>query len=493
MATAAHTPFQPTTQGVSVIVPAFNEEHGVGPVLDQLHAVLSVSERVYEIVVIDDGSSDATAEAVRSRPATEPVILLQHHANRGYGASLKTGIRHARYDTLCITDADGTYPNERIPDLLDQMGEARADMVVGARTGEFVQISLVRRPAKWVIGKLASLVAGDSIPDLNSGLRVFRRGAAMEFFDLLPDGFSFTTTITLGMLTNGYLVEYVPIDYHARVGSSKIRPIRDTLNFVQLILRIALYFAPLKLFLPLSLLLALLGLAWGLFSYFALSKLADVSTLIILMTAVQVAVIGLLAELINRRSPSYCARRARHRCAPRSSSRRSDVLRPAGPKWRRPAMTRSEDVWLRLKAGVVDSGLCTHCGTCAGLSQGALRMQTTLRGPLPVPAGPGPVMLPPVAYDACPGKGVDYPALNRRVFGTVFGSAPDNWLIGHTRRIGVGYADRAAHPPPRRIRRRHHAHLDLSAGIRSDRWGRGGASRFAAPLASGTDHRLHTG
>ena len=127
----------------------------------------------------------------------------------------------------------------------------------------------------------------------------------MDFLDLLPDGFSFTTTITLAMLTNGYLVEYVPIDYHARVGKSKIRPIRDTLAFMQLILRIALYFAPLKLFLPLSLLLAILGVAWALFSYFALGRLADVSTLVILMTAVQVAAIGLLAELINRRFPSY--------------------------------------------------------------------------------------------------------------------------------------------------------------------------------------------
>ena len=134
----------------------------------------------------------------------------------------------------------------------------------------------------------------------------------MEFFDILPDGFSFTTTITLGMLTNGYLVEYAPIDYHARVGKSKIRPIQDTLNFVQLILRIALYFAPLKLFLPLSMLLVVLGLVWGIFSITILDELADVSTLIIEMAAVQIAVIGLLAELINRRFPSQ-ARLARSR------------------------------------------------------------------------------------------------------------------------------------------------------------------------------------
>lgn len=295
-------------QNLSVIVPALNEENGIGPVLDQLHAVLSAAGYAYELLVVDDGSEDRTAAVVHEKSAAYPVVLLQHHANRGYGASLKTGIRHASYELLCITDADGTYPNERIPDLLTAMSDTHSDMAVGARTGDDVHIPLARRPAKWAIGKMASIVAGEPIPDLNSGLRAFRRSAALEFFDLLPDGFSFTTTITLGMLTNGYLVAYVPIDYHARVGKSKIRPIRDTLGFVQLILRIALYFAPLKLFLPLSLLLAALGVVWALFSYFALGRLADVSTLVILMTAVQVAVIGLLAELINRRFPSYARR-----------------------------------------------------------------------------------------------------------------------------------------------------------------------------------------
>jgi glycosyltransferase involved in cell wall biosynthesis len=292
-------------QALSVILPAYNESAGIGAVLDQLRNAIPVDKIAYEVIVVDDGSTDSTANVVREHASARPVILLQHHANRGYGAALKTGVRHARYDTLCITDADGTYPNDRLSDLLATMIETHADMVVGARTGENVHIPLIRRPAKWAIGKMANLVAGEPIPDLNSGLRIFRREVALDFFDLLPDGFSFTTTITLAMMTNGYLVEYVPIDYHPRVGKSKIRPVRDTLNFMQLILRIALYFAPLKLFLPLSLLLIILGIAWALFSYFALGRLADVSTLVILMTALQVAVIGLLAELINRRFPGY--------------------------------------------------------------------------------------------------------------------------------------------------------------------------------------------
>jgi hypothetical protein len=152
---------------------------------------------------------------------------------------------------------------------------------------------------------VANVVAGQSIPDLNSGLRVFRRSTAMRLLSLLPDGFSFTATITLALLSNGYLVDYVPINYHARQGSSKFRPIQDTLNFVGLILRIALYFAPLKIFLSLSVLLFSIALGAALFSQFVLGQLADVTTVVIAMTGAQVAVVGLLAELINRRLPNY--------------------------------------------------------------------------------------------------------------------------------------------------------------------------------------------
>jgi glycosyltransferase involved in cell wall biosynthesis len=291
-----------TAGSVTVVVPAFNEERGIGPVLSQLHQVMAVSRLSYEVIVVDDGSQDRTAELAEG---SDGVAVLRHRANRGYGAALKTGIRHAHFDLICITDADGTYPNERIPALVEELVQNGCDMVVGARTGDRVAIPLVRRPAKWVIGWLANFVTGEAIPDLNSGLRVFRKEAALRFFSMVPDGFSFTATITVAMLTNGFLVNYVPINYGARIDRSKIRPVQDTLNFIQLVLRIALYFAPLKIFLPLSGLLMLLALAWALFSRFALGQLADVSTLVIVMTAIQVAVIGMLAELIKGRLPNY--------------------------------------------------------------------------------------------------------------------------------------------------------------------------------------------
>ena len=269
--------------------------------MSAIQAEMSAAGRTVEIIVVDDGSADRTADTAHQHAG---VIVIRHRVNRGYGAALKTGIRHAKGDWMCITDADGTYPNERIPDLIERAQLGEFDMVVGARTGEKVAIPLRRRPAKWVIGQLANFVAGEPIPDLNSGMRIFEREAALRFFGILPDGFSFTTTITLGMLTNGYLVDYVPINYHARVGRSKIRPIQDTLNFIQLVLRIALYFKPLKVFVPFSMGLFALAFAWAIFSKVALGRLADVTTLVIATTAIQVFMIGMLAELINQRLPN---------------------------------------------------------------------------------------------------------------------------------------------------------------------------------------------
>lgn len=287
--------------GISIVIPAYNEEHGIGPVLAQLQTLMEQQPRPYEIIVVDDGSQDNTGAVIQQQAG---ITLVRHSVNKGYGAALKTGIRHARYPLVCITDADGTYPNERIFDLTALLEANQSDMVVGARTGDQVAIPLVRRPAKWCIAQLANFVGGQPIPDINSGFRVFRRDVARHFFNVLPNGFSFTTTITLSLMTSNYLVDYVSINYYARTGSSKIKPIRDTLTFVQLILRIGLYFVPLKIFLPLSGILLVLAVVWGLFSSLVLRQLADVSTIVIAMTGVQVAIFGLLAELIHHRMPS---------------------------------------------------------------------------------------------------------------------------------------------------------------------------------------------
>lgn len=317
---------QADREGISVVVPVYNEEGAIAEVLAALHALMAAADRPFEIIVVDDGSTDASAARVRQviDTADQPMMLIQHGLNRGYGAALKTGLRYARYDLAAITDADGTYPNELIPNLADQLVERHCAMVVGARTGAQVAIPWVRRPAKWIIGRLANWIAGQPIPDLNSGLRVFRRRFYREVATLLPDGFSFTTTITLGLLAYGHRVDYVPINYHPRVGRSKIRPIYDTLNFIQLILRIGLYFAPLKIFFSASGLLLLLAIVWGVLSAVIFDQLADVSTLVIVLTAIQLAGIGLVAELINRRTAllhfSRYDRDAMIECAPHTQA-----------------------------------------------------------------------------------------------------------------------------------------------------------------------------
>lgn len=234
-----------TVTAISIVIPAYNEEGGISSGIQEIREVMDTSRYDYEILVVDDGSEDQTAELARAEGVT--VIALPE--NLGYGAALKAGIRRSSHETIVITDADGTYPARYIPVLVDQLGEY--DMVVGARTGANVAAPLVRKPAKWVLRVLASYLAGRHIPDLNSGLRVMKKSLIRRFVHLLPSGFSFTTTITLAALCSGSLVKYSPIDYHARIGKSKIRP-GHAFDFMLLIIRTIVYFNPLKVFLPLG-------------------------------------------------------------------------------------------------------------------------------------------------------------------------------------------------------------------------------------------------
>ncbi len=283
------------TPGLSVIVPCHNEQGALADELARLERALAGLTMEHEIIVVDDGSTDASAEAVD----TGRYRLVRHPLNLGYGAAIKSGVRAARFDTIAITDADGTYPAERLPELVAAL--VGAEMVVGARTGAKVHIPLLRRPAKWVLAQLAQFLTRRRIPDLNSGLRVFRREVFERFEHLFPDGFSLTTTITLATLTSRLRVEFIPIDYHARVGKSKIRPIGDTIEFFKLILRTVLYFDPLRVFVPLSLALIVVSLLVGVISI-ALGDFLDVTTSLLFVTGLQFLAIGALADLITRRT-----------------------------------------------------------------------------------------------------------------------------------------------------------------------------------------------
>lgn len=276
---------------LSIVVPAFNEERGIGPEIDRLHEELSKCGLRYELIVVDDGSRDRTFEIASQKPCK----VLRQPQNRGYGAALKRGIAAARADRVVITDADGTYPASAIGELV-RMSESY-DMVVGSRTGKEVHIPLVRRPAKWLLRVLAAYLAGHPIPDLNSGLRLMRRSHVRRFAHILPNGFSFTTTITLALLCNDFAVGYLPINYGARIGNSKIRA-KHAYQFLLLTLRTIVLFNPLKIFLPVGAVMFLAGAAK--FAYdITLNNLSE-SAVMAILGAIIVWAIGVLADQNSR-------------------------------------------------------------------------------------------------------------------------------------------------------------------------------------------------
>ena len=272
---------------VTITIPAYNEEEGISDVITQLKGL----GENYEILVIDDGSTDNTYKL-----ATETgVKVIRHPYNKGYGAALKTGIRNAAADIVLFMDADGQHKPSDIKKLLQYIGEY--DMVVGARTKKS-KISLLRRPGKKVLSITANYLAGMKIPDLNSGFRALKKSVAMEFMHILPNTFSFSTTITLALINSGYSVKYVPIEAPARVGTSKIKPFRDGFRFIILIIRTITLFNPLRVFLPISAILFALGFFYLIYNIIFYLNVPD-SAILLIVTAIIIFIFGVLADQMS--------------------------------------------------------------------------------------------------------------------------------------------------------------------------------------------------
>lgn len=281
----------------AIIVPVYNEERAVADTVTRIQDICArIPGYTFEIVCINDGSSDGSG---RILAGLRGVTVLTHPVNRGYGAALRTGLDYCDQDWVFITDADGTYPLQDLAQLLE-CAERGVDMVVGSRGGAGISGSPFRRLARWVLRKMVHGLTGVMVPDLNSGMRVFRKSLYTDFRHLLPMGFSFTTTLTVASLYSGRQVEYIPIHYNRRIGRSNIKPMKDFFGFVMLIVRVATYFEPLRFFLPAAFMLFGIGVLRAIRDIIVVNQFGALSV-ILFLTAFQVFVLGVIADVIVRR------------------------------------------------------------------------------------------------------------------------------------------------------------------------------------------------
>ena len=272
---------------LSIIIPAYNEEKGLDGTLARLMPV--AREKRYEVIVIDDGSTDGTADVALRHGAR----IVSHPDNKGYGASLKTGIRNASHELILMMDADGQHDPSMINELLVHLD--RYDMVVGARR----KMEGFRAPGKKLLALVANYLSGTKIPDLNSGLRVFKKETIRSFLHFCPNGFSFTTTITLAYLREGYSVKYVPIDVERRIGrASTVAVLKDGYKAYLLIIRVIVLFNPLKVFVPAALILLVLGLAFTVYGVVVFGRAPSTGVFTIL-ASILIFFMGVLADQIS--------------------------------------------------------------------------------------------------------------------------------------------------------------------------------------------------
>ena len=289
---------------ITLVLPVYNEVGHIEQELARTVAALDASDYVYDLDVYDDGSTDGTRDVLKAiaEAGTYPRMrYIPRARNGGSGTIRRIGSQVARGRIVVWTDADMTYPNERIPEFVQMLDDdPTIDQVVGARTSEEGTYKFLRVPAKWTIRKIASYLTGTKIPDLNSGLRAFRRDVAIPYLPLLPPGFSCVTTLTVSFLANGHEVRYEPIDYAKRAGKSKFNFVKDAYRYILQVLRMVMYFNPLKVLMPLALWILALGLVKLGVDIARLGFGVPGSTVLVLLTGLQIAALALLADLIVR-------------------------------------------------------------------------------------------------------------------------------------------------------------------------------------------------
>src|SRR5690349_19402615 len=289
----------------TIVLPCFNEHEHVIEEVERICRAMDASGIPYELLAIDDASTDNTLQLLLdARPRFPSMRVTPFRRNGGSGTARRIGSYEARGEIVVWTDADMTYPNERIPEFVQTLlDDPTYDQVVGARTSEEGTHKLLRVPAKWVIRKIAEWLTNERIPDLNSGLRAFRRQVALPYLRLLPPGFSCVTTITLAFLSNQHDVEYLPIEYGKRAGRSKFRFVHDAYRYILQVLRMVMYFNPLKALMPIALWLIAIGAVKAIVDVAVHPVRLATNTILLFLTGLIIASMALLADLIVRSRP----------------------------------------------------------------------------------------------------------------------------------------------------------------------------------------------
>ncbi len=291
-----------TAPYVTIVLPCYNEEGHVVAEIERITAAMEASGYSYELMCVNDASTDDTlAKLYEAAPRFPKMEVVNFHRNSGSGTVRRIGTQRARGEIVVWTDADMTYPNERIPELVQILEkDPTIDHVVGARTSEQGTYKLLRVPAKWFIRKFAERLTGAKIPDLNSGLRAFRRDVSLPYLRLLPAGFSCVTTITVSFLANNHEMYFLPIDYYKRAGKSKFKFAKDSYRYILQVLRMTMYFNPLKVLMPVALTLLGIGFLKAIYDLVAHDLHIATGTVLVFVTGLLIASVALLADLIVR-------------------------------------------------------------------------------------------------------------------------------------------------------------------------------------------------
>jgi glycosyltransferase involved in cell wall biosynthesis len=277
---------------LSIIIPVFNEANAIAKTLDELIPFSRTQGAT--IIVVNDGSTDGTSEILE--PYKEQVQIITHPYNCGYGAALKTGIRASDSNYIALFDSDGQHRIEDLEMLWTQA--CNYDMVVGARDAKS-NVDILRIPGKWILNAVANLLAGRKIPDLNSGLRIYRRSFITKVLHLMPEGFSFTSTSTIAAFNMGFTVGYFPIQVKKRIGTSSVRQIRDGSLVLMLILRLIILFSPMRIFFPVSAFLAVVGMTYEIYIIITERLKVVNGALLLLLTALIIFFFGLLVDQVS--------------------------------------------------------------------------------------------------------------------------------------------------------------------------------------------------